>query len=317
MKTYKCWKNFIVVMTSALLAFAPVLECAASEETAWDRNRELSLTLNLKTTSETAAFSIYQVEAWEDEDYRETETFANFSGNARGDNLVQSAKKLKTYIERNEIEPYRYGTTVLGKLKFEHLPAGVYLVMQRDDPANTVTVTESPYLLELPFPKEDGSGYWYDVESLPKYRGRVTSETGDESEIGESKPGGGETEPGGGSESGGGSGTGESKPGGDTDALIASVPTEADGTLIVPSQNRYETISDLPQTVNMDELQSLGDGYYYDPTGDALYYILDEAGPIPHTGDTTIPVTIPALIALLSGTGCIYLYRKRKAYEKE
>jgi hypothetical protein len=104
-------------------------------------------------------------------------------------------------------------------------------------------------------------------------------------------------------------------------------PIDAEGNPIVPEENRYATIDDLPDNVIFEDLIPMGDGYFYDPAQGSFYFIGSES--MAHTrikddkvplgayvlgrmGDDNLPTTILALIAILSGTGCIILYHRRK-----
>jgi hypothetical protein len=145
----------------------------AAETVPWDEDQEMSLTIELKKTTEVSTFVIYMVGEWEDGDYRQTETFAGFSGSFPNDRsvsgIVREAENLESYIEASGIQPDRSGTTVDGKLTFANLEAGLYLVSQPEADTNTITVTENPYLILLPSTDESTNEYLYDVTSIPKY----------------------------------------------------------------------------------------------------------------------------------------------------
>jgi hypothetical protein len=361
---------------------AGTLQPAAAGAAPWEAGQKMTLTLDLNNPSEASAFSLYQVESWTDSGWEKTEDFRKMTddpleelsesgGIPSAAELVQESGELQSYIIQHKIEPDRTGTTVQGRLTFDQLPAGLYLVEQQADAGNTITVTENPYLVQLPSRNADGSGYLYDVVSIPKYRSIPETESGESSgdggteiestESGETESGGGET-----SDSGGGSHVStlpetfpeetspspsdsekmssdeisseetSPQPVQETTApqestryvpeLDISYPIKPDGTPDVPPENRYDSILDLPDNVNFDEMIALGDGYFYDPVTNELYFIGDQAFPrswmggdpgvLAKMGDTSIPSTILAVIAVISGTGCIYLYRKRKAYEK-
>jgi hypothetical protein len=369
MKKYKYWKNFIIAMAMILIMPVGIIECAAAGTTPWNDGQEMSLTLDLKNPSQTASFSIYKIEAWTDGTYQKTAAFRSFQddplGNPAVSDIVEEAGDLQTYIEKRSVRPDRYGTTVQGRVTFDHLPAGLYLVAQRADVSNTITVTEDPYLILLPS-QDGGGGYLYDVVSMPKYTVKSTAdnspdppryydgwEDGDEygGEIGDYDdfP---ETEP---EETY----TDEnyieetyveetsSQPVPDPSATQEpttfpqesdiSYPTKPDGTPDVPPENVYDSIVNLPEDVNFDDLIPLGDGYYYDPVTGELYFILDQAVPrswlggnlnlpdwlggntglLAKMGDSSVPSVALGVIAVVSGAGCIILYRRRKLEEEE
>jgi uncharacterized membrane protein YgcG len=378
MNTQKYLKNYIMIVLLSLTMAAGTLQPAAAGAAPWEAGQKMTLTLDLNNPSEASAFSLYQVESWTDSGWEKTEDFRKMTddpleelsesgGIPSAAELVQESGELQSYIIQHKIEPDRTGTTVQGRLTFDQLPAGLYLVEQQADAGNTITVTENPYLVQLPSRNADGSGYLYDVVSIPKYRSIPETESGESSgdggtEIESTESGGGET-----SDSGGGSHVStlpetfpeetspspsdsekmssdeisseetSPQPVQETTApqestryvpeLDISYPIKPDGTPDVPPENRYDSILDLPDNVNFDEMIALGDGYFYDPVTNELYFIGDQAVPLSRMGgdpgvlakmgDTSIPSTILAVIAVISGTGCIYLYRKRKAYEKK
>jgi hypothetical protein len=187
-KTCKFWKNFIFVLVLVLMLAAGTMGSPAAETVLWDEDQEMSLTIELKKTTEVSTFVIYMVGEWEDGDYRQTETFAGFSGSFPNDRsvsgIVREAENLESYIEASGIQPDRTGITVDGKLTFSNLEAGLYLVSQPEADTNTITVTENPYLILLPSTDESTNEYLYDVTSIPKYISDDNTEdnTGDNTE---------------------------------------------------------------------------------------------------------------------------------------
>ena len=97
------------------------------------------------------------------------------------------AHTLRGYIDRDGIKPLRCGTTdANGRLRFENLAPGLYLLVGGDGKAGEAQYTAAPSLLTLP--AWDASGKWNaDVVATPKYTRKTIPEPGDDPQDGNTK----------------------------------------------------------------------------------------------------------------------------------
>jgi hypothetical protein len=318
MRKKRAWKKLVLTAAMALaMTLEPVVSVTAADAL-WEQGHDLSLTLDLQKTSAVSSFSVYLVEEWTENGYRKTAAFDGYGtdvlDDASASGIVKKAGELLQYVNDHAVSPDYQGTTTRGILSFQHMKAGIYLIAQRADAVNTITVTETPYLLMLPMRSEGENADTYDVVSLPKYTEKTTPGGGGDSR---------DTEPDYETET-------ESAPVTEPQSTEPTVPESSlplettlpyrtldDGTPDVAPDHCYESRDDLPPTVIFEEMVPLGDGYFYNPDDGEVYYIFDEAVPLAKMGDHSVPTVVLSVICLLSGAGCVVLYRRRKTLEEE
>lgn len=77
----------------------------------------------------------------------------------------ETAEKLEAYVNQKELPPFLKGATdEAGKLRFENLEEGMYLIVQKS--GRSVYGTIQPFLINIPY-TEDGI-FLYDVETQTK-----------------------------------------------------------------------------------------------------------------------------------------------------
>jgi hypothetical protein len=79
---------------------------------------------------------------------------------------LDAATVLRSYALQNVIAGTARTTGADGKAKFEELSSGLYLVAQTGSTAAYRDI--SPFLLSVPMANADKTGWFYDIESLPK-----------------------------------------------------------------------------------------------------------------------------------------------------
>lgn len=82
---------------------------------------------------------------------------------------ADTASKLSEYVLRDAVAPdYRAATDAEGKLSFETLPTGVYLITSDAITDGRTVLRTQPLLLDLPMIDERSGVYAYDVTASPK-----------------------------------------------------------------------------------------------------------------------------------------------------
>ncbi len=143
-----------------------------------DLSRQGSITVHVKDTESKAAVSggsltLYQVALAETEDgnycFQYTESFKDCEidlGDLQSERL---AEELADYVKSHNIDRYDMMQVSDGKVVFNNLKLGVYLVMQ--EKAAEKYSALAPFVISIPL--LDGESYIYDVDASPK-AGTVT-----------------------------------------------------------------------------------------------------------------------------------------------
>lgn len=269
-----------------LMAFCLCQAAFAAESAGIDPARPVSLTLDLETQTKQATFALYQAGTWDGRlgMYVLTGEFASsgaaLSGMGAGgegmstDELLETSRKLEQFAHEHGIIPAASGTTREGRIRFEGLADGLYLLVQERGSTDNVTI--NPFFITLPVWDEIAGVWDYEAEAYPK----------NEADQPGPSPGGGN-----GGNGGGGGGRGDRTPGGGGDPATIGDPDTALANL--------ENISDedVPLATN--------------PILDTIEDLLVPLGLLPRTADGSVSYTPLLAIMAASGLLIILLVKKR------
>ena len=136
---------------------------------AWNPDRKVNLTIDLKSEKKKATIHLYRVAEWDGGSgtYVMTGAFSETGetiGEMTADEMLELAGRIYRYAQRSGIQPDFSGQTVRGELQAEELSQGIYLVAQNRQSSDNVTI--NPYLMTLPEREEDG--WKYEMTAYPK-----------------------------------------------------------------------------------------------------------------------------------------------------
>lgn len=105
----------------------------------------------------------------------------DFSMDMSASSRNKYAKKLYSFVNENNISfEDEQSTDDAGRLLFNHLEEGLYLIVQKEKIENEIDVYSSdPFLIPIPF--HQGTNYVYDMEVEPKIK--ITTKTQEDNQI--------------------------------------------------------------------------------------------------------------------------------------
>lgn len=120
-----------------------------------------------------ASFEIYKAAEWNGSKYSLTAPFngysVNLSDNPTSEEWKAAASTLSAYAARDNIQPLMVGATdISGRLKFENLSEGLYLLLGTPTQIGDLLFLPQPMLVSVPYETADGVKD-YDVVTEPKY----------------------------------------------------------------------------------------------------------------------------------------------------
>lgn len=167
---YSCKKFVALIITVVLIC--GMFAVTASALKVPDENRTGSVTMIMNyngTTVKGGAMSIYYVGQIHEEDgnynYIKIDEFTAFDGSISDVQDSDLAVRLVDYVEKNHIAPTATVENKDGKVIFDELPLGLYLVVQ-SEPSYGYQLL-NPFLVSVPL-WEDGN-YNYDVNAYGKF----------------------------------------------------------------------------------------------------------------------------------------------------
>lgn len=169
----------LAVLSLCQVVYAePQAEADAAKQAGMDVSRPSALTLDLESREKQATIALYQVGVWDGsrELYSLTGAFASsgvdlslLSGDQNmvsADDVMALSAALEKFSRDRGLTPLAAGTTTAGTVRFEQLPAGLYLVFQQRAEGDNVTI--NPFLTTLPVWDEEASSWDYEVTGFPK-----------------------------------------------------------------------------------------------------------------------------------------------------
>lgn len=159
MKWFLKMKHGVSLALVLLLALAlwPTAALAAAENIG-------SITFTYEVAG--AEFELHHVGYYDGWEFSMTDAFAGYSVDLQ-DPLA--AYTLMLYVQRDNLEPIRQGVTDENcQLRFEGLPAGVFLLFGSPTEVDNKVYTPSPCLILIPVTDETGEIRW-DIEPLIKF----------------------------------------------------------------------------------------------------------------------------------------------------
>lgn len=157
---------------------APEIETDGAGQAELDVSRPAALTLDLESREKQATIALYQVGVWDGSRdlYRLTSEFASSGADLAllsGDQNMVSAEDvitlsaaLEKFAGERALAPLAAQATTEGRVRFENLPAGLYLIFQQRAEGDNVTI--NPFLATLPVWDEEMGVWDYDVAGFPK-----------------------------------------------------------------------------------------------------------------------------------------------------
>ncbi len=167
-KRNRMW-SFLAAMILMFLCFCQ--SAFAGEPAGIDPDHKVTLTIDLEAQSKCATITLYRVGKWDGSigEYVLTEEFSG-SGAKLHDltvsSMLQASKILDEYARKQASPVIAHQTTTLGKTQFSDLTSGLYLICQRREASDNVTIR--PYLTTLPVMNEETHNWDYDVKAYPK-----------------------------------------------------------------------------------------------------------------------------------------------------
>ena len=159
---------------AALVLLACALAVTAVAQTI-DQDRESTLTLSFGESGEgfpEVEFSLYPVAALTEEEYALTDDFAQYPVSLEdldSSGLRSLAQTLDAYVARDTLTPLlSQETGEDGRVSFDGLSPGLYLVLGESYTQDNTVYTPSPMLFYLPGQGEDGS-WEYEVTASCKF----------------------------------------------------------------------------------------------------------------------------------------------------
>lgn len=169
----------LAVLSLCQVVYAePQAEADAAKQAGMDVSRPSALTLDLESREKQATIALYQVGVWDGsrELYGLTGAFASsgvdlslLSGDQNmvsAEDVMALSAALEKFSRDRGLTPLAAGTTTAGTVRFEQLPAGLYLVFQQRAEGDNVTI--NPFLTTLPVWDEEASSWDYEVTGFPK-----------------------------------------------------------------------------------------------------------------------------------------------------
>lgn len=169
----------LAVLSLCQVVYAePQAEADAAKQAGMDVSRPSALTLDLESQEKQATIALYQVGVWDGsrELYGLTGAFASsgvdlslLSGDQNmvsADDVMALSATLEKFSRDRALTPLAVRTTTGGTVRFEQLPAGLYLVFQQRAEGDNVTI--NPFLTTLPVWDEEASSWDYEVTGFPK-----------------------------------------------------------------------------------------------------------------------------------------------------
>ena len=127
-----------------------------------------------------AAFKIYKAAEWDGSGYALIDSFSDYAvkmaDDADSEEWKTIASTLTAYAERDEIVPFTAGVTNEdGKLSFEGLSNGLYLLVGSPAESGEQRLFTQPMLVTVPYTTTSGEKD-YEVETEPKFEARKITE---------------------------------------------------------------------------------------------------------------------------------------------
>lgn len=176
MRIQRFWQKFAVFFT-VLALLVPCLTVPAFAHGSIDTDRETSLTVSFSDSGQGFAgveFRLYRVaDVSESGDFTLAGDFVDYPVSL--EDLDNSgwralAQTLSGYVARDDLAPYKTAkTNENGRVFFDHLPTGLYLVLGDRYKEGRTTYTPNPFLISLPNPEGETGEWLYDVTASCKY----------------------------------------------------------------------------------------------------------------------------------------------------